>query len=88
MAQSRLFFSADKAEAERVYNILEQAFEEDGFPIAITEIDEDRQVFEVSVYVEDDAEEVAGRIDELVGTGLLPSRNCRTSIGSRIRLKV
>src|SRR5690606_1857856 len=55
---------------ERVYNILEQAFEEDGFPIAITEIDEDRQVFEVSAYVEDNAEEVAGRIDELVGTGL------------------
>ena len=67
MAQSRLFFSANKAEAERVYNILEQAFEDDGFPIAITEIDEDRQIFEVSVYVEDGAEEVAARVDELVG---------------------
>ncbi|MEN3397701.1 50S ribosomal protein L11 methyltransferase, partial [Brucella melitensis] len=70
MAQSRLFFSADKAEAERTYNILEQAFEDDGFPIAIIEIDEDRQIFEVSVYVEDDAEEVAARVDALVGPGL------------------
>ena len=70
MAQSRLFFSADKAEAERVYNILEQTFEEDGFPIAITEIDEDRQIFEVSVYVEDDAEDVAKRIDALVGADI------------------
>lgn len=67
MAQSRLFFSANKAEAERVYHILEQAFEDDGFPIAITEIDEDRQIFEVSVYVEDGAEEVAARVDTLIG---------------------
>ncbi len=69
MAQSRLFFSADKAEADRIYDILERAFEDDGFPIANTEIDEDRQIHEVSVYVEDGPEEVAARIDTLVGPG-------------------
>ena len=73
MPQSRLFFSADKAEAERVYGILEQAFEDDGFPIAITETDEDRQIYEVSVYVEDDVEEVARRIAGLVGPGRFDS---------------
>ena len=39
MPQSRLFFSADKTEAERIYDIIEQAFEDEAFPIAITEID-------------------------------------------------
>lgn len=73
MTQSRFFFSADKAEAERVYNILEQAFEEDGFPVAITEIDEDRQIFEVSVYAEDGLEEIAARIDTLAGAGKFAS---------------
>lgn len=67
MAQSRFFFSSDKAEAERIYNILEQAFEDDGFPVAITEIDEDREIFEVSVYIEEGLEVVAARIDALVG---------------------
>lgn len=67
MTQSRLFFSADKAEAERIYNILEREFEEDGFPLAVTEVDEDRQIFEVSVYTEDSVTELAARIDTLIG---------------------
>ncbi|MBC2885921.1 50S ribosomal protein L11 methyltransferase [Ochrobactrum sp. CM-21-5] len=69
MVQSRLFFSANKAEAERVYDILERELEDDGFPIAITEIDEDRQIFEVSVYIEDGVAALSSRIDALVGTG-------------------
>ncbi|WP_343312327.1 50S ribosomal protein L11 methyltransferase [Brucella sp. BE17] len=73
MVQSRFFFSSDKAEAERIYGILEQAFEEDGFPVAITEIDEDRQIFEVSVYIEHGLEEVATRIDALAGAGKFES---------------
>ncbi len=73
MAQSRFFFSSDKAEAERIYSILEQAFEDDGFPVAITEIDEDREIFEVSVYIEEGLEEVATRIDTLVGAGKFES---------------
>lgn len=73
MAQSRLFFSTDTTEAKRIYDILEREFEEDGFPIAITEIDEGRQIFEVSVYVEDGVAELAGRIDALVGTGKFES---------------
>lgn len=73
MVQSRFFFSSDKAEAERIYGILEQAFEEDGFPVAITEIDEDRQIFEVSVYIEDGLDAVAARIDALAGAGKFES---------------
>lgn len=69
MPQSRLFFSADKTQAEQIYNILEVALEDDGLPVAITEIDEDRQIFEVSVYTENNADELAAHIDQLVGAG-------------------
>lgn len=67
MPQYRIFFEADKTEADRIYALLEPAFEEDGFPIAVTEIDEDREIFEVSVYLENGPEEVLQRIEALVG---------------------
>ena len=69
MPQSRIFFAAERPEADRIFDILEQAFEDDGFPIANTELDEDLQTYEISVYVEDDAQSVAARIDDLVGAG-------------------
>lgn len=69
MAQSRLFYTAERIEAERIFDILERLFDDDGFPVAITEIDEDKQIFEVSVYVEDGVEDVAARIDDAVGEG-------------------
>jgi ribosomal protein L11 methyltransferase len=52
MTQTRLYFTAGKAEAERAYAALEPAFEDDGLPLAITEIDEDRDIHEVSLYAD------------------------------------
>lgn len=62
MTQTRLFLISNKTDAENIYAVLERAFEDDGFPIALVEIDEDKQIFEVSVYMEDGADEVEQRI--------------------------
>ncbi|WP_206454206.1 50S ribosomal protein L11 methyltransferase [Aurantimonas marina] len=76
MAQSRYFLRAGKAEAEAVYEALDTAFEEHGSPVAISEINETRGLFEVSAYFDtEDADawesifadavgpELAGRIE-------------------------
>lgn len=60
MSQTRLYLTADKAEAERLFETLEAALEDDGLPVAITETAEDSGVFEVSVYV-DQADSAASR---------------------------
>ncbi|WP_420962727.1 50S ribosomal protein L11 methyltransferase [Brucella sp. IR073] len=68
MPQTRLFLTAGKEEAERIYALIEQEFEEDGLPIAIVEVDEDRQIFEVSLYVETDADPAEARIADRIGS--------------------
>lgn len=66
MGQTRLHFIASKAEADRIFSALETAFEEDGLPLAILEIDEDADIHEVSVYAEGDADAVENRIRDLL----------------------
>lgn len=53
MGQIRLHIAAQKAEAEKIYTLIEAEFEDDGHPVAITEIDEAAALFEVSVYVDE-----------------------------------
>jgi ribosomal protein L11 methyltransferase len=69
MPQIRFHLSAQRLEAERIYSLLERAFEEDGFPVSILEADEARDVHEVSLYA-DAAEEaqVRRRIDAALGS--------------------
>ncbi|WP_439272090.1 50S ribosomal protein L11 methyltransferase [Pseudochrobactrum sp. HB0163] len=55
MAQYRLYLTRDKDQAERIFDLLEPVFEEDGLPLANTEIDEDKQIYEVSLYTQDKA---------------------------------
>ncbi len=55
MTQTRLFFTAPRPQVEDLYRRIESAFEDDGFPLAIIELDEATALFEVSVYVEDAA---------------------------------
>lgn len=50
MSQIRLFVTHSKPEAQAIYSKLEPAFEEDGLPIAITEIDEEKEIFDVCIY--------------------------------------
>jgi ribosomal protein L11 methyltransferase len=51
MSQTRLHVTAGKAVAERIYAELERVFEDDGFPLAILELDEAQDLHEVSIYV-------------------------------------
>ncbi|RCL02739.1 MAG: ribosomal protein L11 methyltransferase [Candidatus Tokpelaia sp. JSC188] len=48
-----LHISAKKFEAERIYSLADVEFEDDGYPIAITEIDELNAIFKVSIYVDE-----------------------------------
>ncbi|MBB4002276.1 50S ribosomal protein L11 methyltransferase [Aurantimonas endophytica] len=52
MAQVRYHIAAGKAEAERLYAALDAAFEDEGAPVAISEVDEAAERFEVSAYLE------------------------------------
>lgn len=54
MGQQRLHYSTKKQEAELLYQQLECAFEEDSFPLAITEINEAEEIYEISIYIDDE----------------------------------
>ncbi|WP_182087145.1 50S ribosomal protein L11 methyltransferase [Aureimonas sp. ME7] len=53
MGQVRFHTRASRPAAEALYDHLDQRFGEEGAPVALTEIDEKADVFEVSVYFED-----------------------------------
>ncbi len=55
--QIRLYYTALKNEAERFYTLIETAFDEEGYPLALTEIDEQNAVYELSLYVDQDNHE-------------------------------
>ena len=65
MVQVRYFFQAPKPQAEKLYRLLETTFEEDGWPLAIFEIDEAFGLQEVSVYA-DEQDEVTERMEALL----------------------
>jgi Ribosomal protein L11 methylase len=67
MNQTRLYLTAQKAEAVRCFEALETAFEDEGFPLAMLELDEASDLHEVSVYVDGEAEAVAARMRGVVG---------------------
>ena len=54
MTQTRLFISAANAEADRLFAALKAEFEEEGYPIAVVNIDEALGVKEVSLYTDDE----------------------------------
>nr|WP_210327921.1 50S ribosomal protein L11 methyltransferase [Bartonella sp. W8122] len=53
MGQIRLHYKSPKREAEKQYELLDHAFEDDAFPLAITEIDEANGIYEVSLYLDE-----------------------------------
>lgn len=67
MPQTRLYVIASRDGANRIYAALESAFEEDGYPLAVVELDEDKDIHEVSLYTDDDADLVAQRMREAAG---------------------
>lgn len=62
MPQTRLHITTGKSEADRIFAALDAAFEDDGLPIAVLEVDEDRDIHEVSLYAEDDVDGVEARM--------------------------
>jgi len=61
MSQTRLYLSAGRSDASRIFDAFEAEFEEDGFPIAVMEIDEERDIQEVSLYADGDIDEAERR---------------------------
>lgn len=70
MPQSRLYLSAERLEAERIFRLVEAEFEEDGLPVSILDV-EDNGVFEVSIYSETgDISDVRSRMHSVLGSDL------------------
>ncbi|GLS28823.1 ribosomal protein L11 methyltransferase [Mesorhizobium albiziae] len=65
--QTRLHLVASRTEANRIYAALETAFEEDGFPLAVVELDEARDIHEVSLYADGHIDAVEERIRDVLG---------------------
>lgn len=55
--QIRLYYNASKNEAEQFYSIMETTFDEEGYPLALTEIDEKNAIYELSLYVDKENQE-------------------------------
>lgn len=71
MTQTRLYFTAGKIEADRIFAALGAAFDDEGLPVAVLEVDEDRDIHEVSLYADDDVDAVEARLrDILAGLSL------------------
>ena len=66
MGQTRFFFTANKAEAERLFPALEAEFEEDGLPLARVELDEAKSLDEISLYVDGDPGDTETRIMKIL----------------------
>ncbi|MCO4315993.1 50S ribosomal protein L11 methyltransferase [Phyllobacterium sp. 21LDTY02-6] len=64
--QTRVYITAEKQEAERIFSLLESAFEDEGLPISSSEIDEEREIYEVSVY-SFDPDEIEQRMRDILG---------------------
>lgn len=71
MPQVRLHLSAGKSEAERIFDLLEREFEDEGYALANMEIDESAQICEVSLYAfgsEDEIAAVEARMADCLGS--------------------
>ncbi|MBD0414737.1 50S ribosomal protein L11 methyltransferase [Oryzicola mucosus] len=71
MSQTRLFFRTGRIDAHRAFTALDLAFEEDGWPVAILEVDEEQDIQEVSLYVDGEVEDIAAEMRQVMdGLGL------------------
>ncbi len=69
MRQIRLHFRlGPKARATALYSALEREFEEDGWPLAFVEIDEDADIHEISLYADDDDATADARLKAVLGS--------------------
>ncbi|ESZ23522.1 50S ribosomal protein L11 methyltransferase [Mesorhizobium sp. L2C084A000] len=66
MTQTRLYFTTGKTESVSIFAALEAAFEEEGLPIAVLEVDEDKDIHEVSLYADGDVDAVETRLKDIL----------------------
>lgn len=66
MTQTRLFFTASEPDASRIFSELESEFEDEGWPLAMTELDEATALQEISLYLDGEAPEATQRISRLL----------------------
>ncbi|WP_409360765.1 50S ribosomal protein L11 methyltransferase [Bartonella heixiaziensis] len=59
--QVRLYYTVFKNEAEQLYTLMETAFDEEGYPLALAEIDEKNSIYELSLYVDQESQENASK---------------------------
>ncbi|KEC54598.1 50S ribosomal protein L11 methyltransferase [Bartonella koehlerae] len=59
--QIRLYCTASKNEAEEWYIFMGTAFEEEGYPLSLAEIDEKNAIYELSLYVNKENQETASK---------------------------
>lgn len=68
MSDIRLFLTTTEKTAGAILDLMSDAFEEDGYAIATMEVDEKRDIWEVSLYIDFDEEaEMTERFAALVG---------------------
>jgi ribosomal protein L11 methyltransferase len=60
--QTRLHVATDVAGADRLFSALEAAFEEDGLPLSVFDLDEANGIKEVSLYALDDVNSIERRL--------------------------
>lgn len=66
MTQTRLHITTGREAAARIFEALDAAFEEDGWPIAVLEVDEDLDIQEVSLYTDGDVPSIQRRMAEVL----------------------
>ena len=68
MTQTRLHFITRKIEADLIFAAFEAAFEDEGLPIAVLEVDEDQDIHEVSLYADGDVDAVEARVKDVLAS--------------------
>jgi ribosomal protein L11 methyltransferase len=66
MTQTRVHFITGKLKADSIFAAFEAAFEDEGLPIAVLEVDEDRDIYEVSLYADGDVDAVEARAKDIL----------------------
>ncbi|MER9297086.1 50S ribosomal protein L11 methyltransferase [Mesorhizobium sp. M0621] len=66
MTQTRLYFTTGKIESVSIFAALDAAFEDEGLPIAVLEVDEDKDIHEVSLYADGDVDRVETRLKDIL----------------------
>ncbi|MFD2055659.1 50S ribosomal protein L11 methyltransferase [Mesorhizobium calcicola] len=80
MTQTRLHFITGKLESVSIFAAFEAAFEDEGLPIAVLEVDEDRDIYEVSLYADGDVDAVEARVKDILAGLSIPKPIERESL--------